>query len=275
MLMQGGDMASGVIPNQGLDEASPVSAAMRAANVLRARILGGELPSGTPLRESALAGSLGISRNTFREALQQLLSEGLVEQALYRGVTVRGMTHDDVRDIFTVRRTLQFRAIELSAYASRQHMDELDRWVTDGEKGALTGDWLAVGTASLRFHLAIVALIGSPLLDRFFEVIMTQLSLALEGRRAEQEFQSHWVPRNREICMLLGGGRRQEALRALSSFMNDSERIVLDIVRASEKARAGSGSAGNMGQAASGLSSANRVVPGGEHGCADTEPMRP
>ena len=120
-------------------DATSVAASVRAADILRARILGGELPAGTALRESALATSLDISRNTLREALRQLLNEGLIEQALYRGATVRRMSHADARDIFTVRRTLQFRAVELSAYASQQHLDDLDRWVSYGESAAVAG----------------------------------------------------------------------------------------------------------------------------------------
>jgi len=247
-------------------DATSVAASVRAADILRARILGGELPAGTALRESALATSLDISRNTLREALRQLLNEGLIEQALYRGATVRRMSHADVRDIFTVRRTLQFRAVELSAYASQQHLDDLDRWVSDGESAAVAGDWLAVGTASLRFHLAIVSLIGSPLLDRFFETIMAQLSLALEGRRAEREFQSQWVSRNREICSLLSGGRRQDAMRALASFIGDSERIVLDIVRANGKPRQAEGTRERRAIAVADANAANGTARDSDEG---------
>ncbi|MBL8581088.1 MAG: winged helix-turn-helix transcriptional regulator [Rhizobiaceae bacterium] len=71
------------------DGSNTLLASVRAADTLRARILAGELPAGTALLESALAASLDISRNTLREALRQLLHEGLIEQALYRGAAVR------------------------------------------------------------------------------------------------------------------------------------------------------------------------------------------
>jgi DNA-binding GntR family transcriptional regulator len=236
--IRGGDGLKGLADqSEGNGEGGFVGASVRAANALRSQILAGELPSGTPLREGTLAAALGVSRNTLREALRQLLSEGLIEQALYRGATVRRMTHADVRDIFTVRRTLQFRAIEMSPYASDERLQALEQWVAKAEAAAAESDWLMVGTASIRFHLAIVSLIGSPLLDRFFETIMAQLSLALEEQRAEKSFQLQWVPRNREICSLLFEGRREEALRALESFITDSEKIVLDIVRGAEQSR--------------------------------------
>jgi DNA-binding GntR family transcriptional regulator len=247
---------------------SSMSASVHAADVLRERILGGEFPSGSALREKTLAISLGISRNTLREALRQLLSEGLIEQELYRGATVRKMSHQDVRDVFAARRTLQFRAVELSAYAAQHCFDDLDRWVSRGEEAAKRDDWLEVGTASLHFHLAIVAMIGSPLLNRFFQVVMTQLSLALEGRRAERDFQSQWVPRNREICTLLCAGNRQDAMRALASFISDSERIVLDIVRAgsSSVVPAGAARRGKPGPKPASEASGNSRTPTGQTG---------
>ena len=45
-----------------------VSVADQVASILRQRILNGELRPGTPLQEVPLAESLGVSRNTMREA---------------------------------------------------------------------------------------------------------------------------------------------------------------------------------------------------------------
>ena len=207
------------------------AAAQRVADALRERILSGQMPSGTALREAALSGSLDVSRNTLREALRELASEGLVEQQLYKGARVRAMTADDVRDIFVVRRALQFRAVEQSAYATQDRLDTLVALLDTANRAADDENWLLVGTASLRFHHGIVALIGSRRLDRFFEVIMAQLSLALADARSDRNFQSHWIPANREIADHLLAGRRKEAALVLSDFIDESERLVLDIVR--------------------------------------------
>ncbi|MCJ8142329.1 GntR family transcriptional regulator [Ancylobacter sp. A5.8] len=207
------------------------AAALRVADSLREGILSGQMPSGTPLREAALSTTLNVSRNTLREALRELASEGLIEQELYKGAKVRAMTSEDVLDIFVVRRALQFRAVEQSAYASRERLDMLATLVDVAERAAEAGDWQQVGTASLRFHHGIVGLIGSRRLDRFFEVIMAQLSLALADARNDENFQSHWILANHEIADHLLSGRRKEAAHALGDFIDESERLVLDIVR--------------------------------------------
>ena len=45
----------------------------RVADELRRAVFEGEIESGTPLREVALAESLGVSRPTLREALDEML----------------------------------------------------------------------------------------------------------------------------------------------------------------------------------------------------------
>jgi len=207
------------------------SAAMRAADALREHILVGKVPAGSVLRETALCELLDVSRNTVREALRQLVSEGLLDQQLYKGTTVRTMSCEDVRDIFAVRRALQFRAIEESALAPQERFDALQRFVDDADQAVRAGDWLSAGTANLRFHHGIVALLGSQRLDTFFAVVMTQLSLALADARSDQGFQSHWIKGNRSICEHLCSGQRKEAALALTQFLDESERVVLDIVR--------------------------------------------
>src|SRR5690348_18481366 len=49
----------------------------RVADELRRAVFEGEIESGTPLREVAIAESLGVSRPTVREALALLVAEGL------------------------------------------------------------------------------------------------------------------------------------------------------------------------------------------------------
>ena len=61
----------------------------RVADELRRAVFDGELESGTPLREVALADSLGVSRSTVREALAALVGEGLATREPHRGVVRR------------------------------------------------------------------------------------------------------------------------------------------------------------------------------------------
>lgn len=203
-----------------------------AADTLRERIVEGELPPGTPLRDIALSAELGVSRNTLRQALRTLHEEGLVTQQLHKGTTVRILSTADVKDIYVARRALELTAVDESPLAPEPLIDALEAKVSEAERAVLAQEWHKVGTASLRFHQALVALLGSARLDGFFRVTIAQLRLAFAVMADEAEFQAPWVEYDREICDLIRGGRRQEAKAALRLYLDDSERKVLDAVRA-------------------------------------------
>ena len=54
------------------------------AETLRGRILGGEIPPGAPLRESSIAQTIGVSRNTVRETFFALVAAGLLRHVPIR-----------------------------------------------------------------------------------------------------------------------------------------------------------------------------------------------
>ena len=58
---------------------------------LRARILGGELRPGTPLREEALSGEYEVARHSLRSALRTLQGEGIVQIEPNRGARVKSL----------------------------------------------------------------------------------------------------------------------------------------------------------------------------------------
>src|SRR6202049_4306805 len=58
-----------------------VSVADQVASILRQRILNGELRPETPQQEVPLAASLGVSRNTMREATRILSLENLLKRS--------------------------------------------------------------------------------------------------------------------------------------------------------------------------------------------------
>ena len=87
----------------------------KLAATLQARVLSGDLPSGTRLRQEALAAEFGVSRTPVREALRKLQASGLVELRPNRGALVRGLSAREIRDAYEVRAELEGLAAELAA----------------------------------------------------------------------------------------------------------------------------------------------------------------
>jgi DNA-binding GntR family transcriptional regulator len=78
---------------------------------LRGDILGGRLPAGTALRETALAERYGVSRTPVREALRRLEHDKLLE-AGDRGLRVRQPSHEEVVQVYDARILLEGAAAE-------------------------------------------------------------------------------------------------------------------------------------------------------------------
>src|SRR5260370_37511514 len=95
-----------------------ISVADQVASILRRRNLDGELLPGTALQEVPMATSLGVSRNTVREATRILSLEGLLKRSAHRGVAVAQLSLEDVAEIYRVRHLLESPAVRA---ANLQH----------------------------------------------------------------------------------------------------------------------------------------------------------
>lgn len=99
----------------------------KLASQLHARVLSGELPSGTRLRQEALAQEFGVSRTPVREALRKLQAGGLIDLHPHRGAVVRGLSAREIRDAYEVRAALEALAAKFAAERiDRQQLERLN-----------------------------------------------------------------------------------------------------------------------------------------------------
>jgi len=82
-------------------------------DMLRDAIVSGRLKPGDRLKENVIAQQMSVSRSPIREALRQLEQEGLVVSIPNQGCFVKRFSEEDIRDIFTLRATLESLACEL------------------------------------------------------------------------------------------------------------------------------------------------------------------
>ena len=66
-----------------------------------------ELRAGEPVSDVTISKELGISRTPAREAIRQLVTEGLLESVPGRGVVVITLDRDDIRELFEIREALE------------------------------------------------------------------------------------------------------------------------------------------------------------------------
>lgn len=188
--------------------------------------------------DRALSAEHGVSRNSVREALRLLVSDGLVTLTVNSGASVRVLTPSDVADIYSARRLLEGGGIRASSRAADATLAEVDVAAETGIRQRAHERWQDAGTASLEFHAAIVAMAGSGQVDWFFASLAAQLRLAFAVMPDEAEFQALWVDRDRTIADLLLAGRRESAEAELLAYLADSEASVIDAIRGAKTIRA-------------------------------------
>lgn len=82
------------------------------AERLRAAILAGELAPGAALVETSLATQFNVSRGPLREAMRELIEEGLLVTVPYTGTHVIALSADDIREMYSMRIVLERFAFE-------------------------------------------------------------------------------------------------------------------------------------------------------------------
>src|SRR5947209_16972136 len=118
-----------------------VSVADQVAGILRQRILDGELRPGSALPEIPLANSLGVSRNTMREAVRILSLEGLLKRNIHRGVTVAQLSMKDVQEIYDLRRMLEITAVLAAKQRRPEILEEFRNSVDQYAQAVRARDW--------------------------------------------------------------------------------------------------------------------------------------
>lgn len=229
------DTAMQLFPLQALSEGS---AAERAAAALRDDIIHGRLKPGMRLKDAELAARFDVSRNTLRDAVKQLATDGLIVTRRNAGGAVRQLSESDVRDIYTVRRTLETSGITASSRLPEAQLEGISATIRESSRAVADERWNELSTASLQFHQALVALNGSERLDKFFANILAQLRLAFAVMVNESEFQLQWLERDRQIADLVLSGCRAEANAILARYLDDSEAMIIDTIRSTRAAKA-------------------------------------
>ncbi|QOR72857.1 GntR family transcriptional regulator [Ruania alkalisoli] len=126
---------------------------------LRLLIVTGQLPAGYRLVEASLSADFGVSRGPVRDALGTLQSEGLVA-VQGRGLSVVGLTAEDLVELFSLRRTLETFALRECAAAADPVWSPAEDRLAELDQAADDGDAVAFAHADLAFHTSLYHVAG-------------------------------------------------------------------------------------------------------------------
>jgi DNA-binding GntR family transcriptional regulator len=152
------------------------SLASRSGDALREKILSGELAPGERLNEVELAAALQTSRAPLREAIQRLLSEGLLIAVSSKGAYVKTFSAADLREMYELRAVLETHAVRVGAQrADDAALDALKTVLDDTET---TLDTQSPYPSDRDFHEGLVRLAGNEHLTSAARRVHDQIQLA-------------------------------------------------------------------------------------------------
>lgn len=138
---------------------APKALAEQVVTRLRDLIVTGDLAPGTHLVETDLANAFNVSRGPVREALRQLLTEGLVGSQRGR-IHVIGVTPDDVEELYHLRFLIEGEAMRLATRAGSSTQGVLQQALEDLNRAQQTQDATTYAAADLDFHTAFYTVAG-------------------------------------------------------------------------------------------------------------------
>jgi DNA-binding GntR family transcriptional regulator len=207
----------------------PVSTVDRVVDELRRALFDGELDPGTPLREVALAESLGVARSTVREALAMLVAEGLADRVPNKGTAVHELSPAEIRDVCRARAVLETAGLRRWTEASDRGRDAVRSALSEFERLAgTTATSQELTAAHLRIHQALAGLTESPRLIAMSETLYAEIRLALARldrarRNAGEQAHAHAA-----LLALLEDGRVAEAEAELADHLAGAERSMVE-----------------------------------------------
>ena len=201
------------------------SAYHQAYEVIRDRILNGDMPGGTKIVEEKLAAELGFSRTPIRESLRQL-----GEDFNNTPQTVVQPTEEDLRNLFQVRILLEgFSAKSAAIYLPEEDLKSLSNCIIMGREGAIE----EIMEANERFHAIIVQASGNALMidtiDRMKSIIyLFRKTVVLYNR-------PRLIDEHEEIYEAIKARDGEKAKQLMETHLQEDLDFCLHILRSSSQ----------------------------------------
>jgi DNA-binding GntR family transcriptional regulator len=197
---------------------------------LRHEILRGGVGPGLPLRQDEIAARHGVSKIPVREALLQLVAEGLVTAHPNRGFTVSQLSPQEAEEILEIRAVLECQAVRIAmphltnaeiTQAARildqaEETDALDRWSDLNWEFHTT----LYTPARRKRLLDLIRQVSYPT-DRYIRVLIANANYRGRAEREHRAILSACDMRNADAAAALLDQHIRETGVLLAAFLNE------------------------------------------------------
>jgi len=134
----------------------------RLVSVLRAALISGELRPGEVYSAPSLAPRFGVSATPVREAMLELVKDGLAEIVPNKGFRITEVTEEQLDEYTHIRSLIEIpTTVGLTTTADPEDLKALRPIAVEIVTSAMNRDLIAYVEADLNFHLGLLALAGN------------------------------------------------------------------------------------------------------------------
>ncbi len=204
--------------------------------ILRDAILSGELLPGERLPQEELAERFKVSATPIREAIQQLVAEGVLSHSPYRGVQVAEVKVDDVREVYLIRGVVERLATREGIHnlkisdVRRLHelQNDLAAFASAGTDDRQR-DRSPVSRINRDFHMLIYAAAGLPQLEQIIKTLWIKSpwdALFVLPNRV-----SKVIPEHQRILDAIDKGDAEQAGQAMQEHLEKAATALANYLR--------------------------------------------
>lgn len=199
----------------------PLTRREAVAKQVRKEILSGELAPGTPIKDAELAARLNVSITPVREAVTQLISEGLVQASANKRRRVSRLTQREAIELMDMLGVILVAALERAVPRfSRTDIESLQRNVEHFAR-ELSDDDLESAAISLTAVVDIMLEAADQGELRTVAESLVPRSLHRIRIYPSQHLYPLWMDAFNRMAELLSSGEGRAAVARLSTFFDD------------------------------------------------------
>jgi DNA-binding GntR family transcriptional regulator len=202
---------------------------------IHAAILEGSYRAGQQLSVPELSRQLDVSRGSVREAVLQLVAEGLAEERPRRGVVVARIGAEEIRQIHQIREVLEGQAARLSAELGPADLyDQLDAVLQRQSRAIDDASAVEYADTDAHFHALLAASCGNPKLGTLIERLHAQMQIALDRVAEAAEHRCLGHEELRAVADAVRARDGEAAERAMRAHIGRTRQAVAAEVRDSK-----------------------------------------
>lgn len=199
-------------------------------------IASGGLPSGTHIVQEKIAQRMGVSRQPVQHALTLLRNQGVLKDAVGRGLLVAPLNVDHVRQMYELRAVIEGLAFRQAAHnGAEQARREGPALINAGRKAASKGAIPAMIAADITFHQFAYTLSANPLLATAMQAHLVQMQRVMgavfrHGDKHRDIWDEHQV-----LLDCLAAGKASTAERLAKKHILDAADFMIEGLRSEQK----------------------------------------